>query len=80
MITDEQTVLSVAAAIPTATIEARLATGVPVVRAMPNTPSIVHEGVAGLCAGAHATDDAHVTLAEEGRSRTSVRSSACPRN
>ena len=31
---------------------------------MPNTPSIVHEGVAGLCAGAHA-DDAHVTLAEE---------------
>ena len=38
--------------------------GVPVCRAMPNTPSIVHEGVAGLCAGAHA-DDAHVTLAEE---------------
>ena len=31
---------------------------------MPNTPSVVHEGVAGLCAGAHA-DDAHVTLAEE---------------
>ena len=38
--------------------------GVPVVRAMPNTPSTVHEGIAGLCAGAHA-DDAHVTLAEE---------------
>ena len=33
-------------------------------RAMPNTPSTVHEGIAGLCAGAHA-DDAHVTLAEE---------------
>ena len=64
VITDEQTVLSVAAAIPTATIEARLGPGVPVVRAMPNTPSVVHEGVAGLCAGAHA-DDAHVTLAEE---------------
>jgi pyrroline-5-carboxylate reductase len=64
LISDEQTVLSVAAAIPTATIERHLAPNVPVVRAMPNTPSIVHEGVAGLCAGAHA-DDAHVTLAEE---------------
>jgi pyrroline-5-carboxylate reductase len=64
LITAEQTVLSVAAAIPTSTIERHLADGVPVCRAMPNTPSVVHEGVAGLCAGAHA-DDAHVTLAEE---------------
>jgi pyrroline-5-carboxylate reductase len=64
MISDEQTVLSIAAAIPTASIERHLAPRVPVVRAMPNTPSMVHEGVAGLCAGAHA-DDAHVTLAEE---------------
>jgi pyrroline-5-carboxylate reductase len=63
-ITTEQTVLSIAAATPTATIERHLADGVPVVRAMPNTPSVVHEGIAGLCAGAHA-DDAHVTLAEE---------------
>jgi pyrroline-5-carboxylate reductase len=63
-ITPEQTVLSIAAATPTATIEQRLASGVPVVRAMPNTPSTVHEGIAGLCAGSHA-DDPHVTLAEE---------------
>ena len=63
-ITPDQIVLSVAAATPTATIERHLAAGVPVVRAMPNTPSTVHEGIAGLCAGAHA-DDAHVTLAEE---------------
>jgi len=63
-ITPEQTVLSIAAATPTAAIEQRLAAGVPVVRAMPNTPSTVHEGMAGLCAGAHA-DDPHVTLAEE---------------
>jgi pyrroline-5-carboxylate reductase len=60
----DQTVLSIAAAIPTARIERRLAANVPVVRAMPNTPSTVHEGVAGLCAGAHAAD-AHLTLAEE---------------
>ena len=38
--------------------------GVPVVRAMPNTPSTVHEGIAGLCAGAHAGDE-HLDLAEE---------------
>jgi pyrroline-5-carboxylate reductase len=63
-ITPEQTVLSIAAATPTAALEQRLASGVPVVRAMPNTPSTVHEGIAGLCAGAHA-DDPHVTLAEE---------------
>jgi len=63
-ITTEQTVLSIAAATPTTTIERHLASGVPVVRAMPNTPSTVHEGIAGLCAGSHA-DDAHVTLAEE---------------
>jgi pyrroline-5-carboxylate reductase len=64
LLTPEQTVLSVAAAIPTAMIEARVADGVPVVRAMPNAPATVHEGVAGVCAGAHA-DDAHLALAEE---------------
>src|SRR3954470_2890184 len=42
--TPEQTVLSVAAAIPTASIELHLAPGVPVVRAMPNAPATVHEG------------------------------------
>jgi pyrroline-5-carboxylate reductase len=56
-VTPEQTVLSVAAAIPTAFIERRLAPDVPVVRAMPNAPSTVHEGIAGLCAGAHASED-----------------------
>ncbi len=60
----EQTVLSVAAAIPTAAIERRIAPSVPVVRAMPNAPAVVHEGIAGICAGAHA-DDPHLALAEE---------------
>src|SRR4030095_6492927 len=64
LILPEQTVLSVAAAIPTARIESRLSEGVPVVRAMPNTPSTVHEGIAGLSAGAHAADE-HLDLAEE---------------
>ena len=60
----EQTVLSIAAAIPTARIERALGDGVPVARAMPNTPSVVHEGIAGLCAGTHA-DDSHLRLAED---------------
>ncbi len=60
----EQTVLSVAAAIPTAYIEQRIADGVPVVRAMPNAPSVVYEGMAGICAGAHA-GEAELALAEE---------------
>jgi pyrroline-5-carboxylate reductase len=63
-VSPEQTVLSVAAAIPTAQIESRLADGVPVVRAMPNAPSTVHEGIAGLAAGAHAGDE-HLQLAED---------------
>src|SRR5438270_4023390 len=64
LLTPEQTVLSVAAAIPTAQIEARITAGVPVVRAMPNAPALVHEGMAGVCAGAHAGDE-QLALAEE---------------
>ena len=64
VLTPEQTVLSVAAAIPTAAIERQIAPGVPVVRAMPNRPATVHEGIAGICAGAHAGQE-HLRLAEE---------------
>jgi pyrroline-5-carboxylate reductase len=63
-LTRDQTVVSVAAAIPTAHIEERIAVGVPVVRAMPNAPATVHEGMAGICAGAHAGDE-QLALAEE---------------
>jgi pyrroline-5-carboxylate reductase len=63
-LTPEQTVVSVAAAIPTARIETHIARGVPVVRAMPNAPAVVHEGMAGICAGAHAGDE-HLAQAEE---------------
>ena len=38
---------------------------------MPNAPAVVHEGIAGICAGAHAGDE-HLALAEE-CSRTSAR-------
>src|SRR5579871_4292728 len=61
-VTKDQTVLSVAAAIPTAFIERRLGREIPVVRAMPNAPATVHEGITGLCAGAHAGEE-HVAIA-----------------
>jgi pyrroline-5-carboxylate reductase len=64
ILSPDQTVLSIAAAVPTSAIEERIADRVPVLRAMPNTPALVHEGVAGLCAGAHAGDE-HLALAEE---------------
>jgi pyrroline-5-carboxylate reductase len=64
VLSSEQTVLSIAAAISTARIERQLGTGVPVVRAMPNTPVTVHEGIAGLCAGGHAGEE-DLRLAEE---------------
>jgi pyrroline-5-carboxylate reductase len=53
-----------AAGIPTAFIERRLADGVPVVRVMSNTPVLVDEAMSAVSAGAHATE-AHLALVEE---------------
>jgi len=47
-------VISVAASVPTNYIEQHLAKKIPVVRAMPNTPSTVGCGMTGICRGAHA--------------------------
>jgi pyrroline-5-carboxylate reductase len=58
-----QTVLSLAAGVTTATYEAGLGE-VPVVRAMPNTPALVREGVTGIAAGRFADDD-HLLAAQE---------------
>lgn len=60
----EQMVLSVAAGIPTSAIESLLEADVPVVRAMPNTPVTVREGITGVAAGSHASST-HLDLAEE---------------
>ena len=50
-------VISVAASVPTSYIEQRLGGKVPVVRAMPNTPSAVGCGMTGICRGAHAGEE-----------------------
>ena len=63
-VTADQTVLSIAAAIPTSLIERHLSDRVPVVRAMPNTPVTVHEGMAGIAAGTYAEEE-HLARAEE---------------
>jgi pyrroline-5-carboxylate reductase len=57
-------VISVAAGIPTAFIEKRLAHGVPVVRVMSNTPVLVDEAMSAISPGGHATED-HLARAEE---------------
>jgi pyrroline-5-carboxylate reductase len=52
-------VVSLAAGVDTASIEARLPDGVAVVRVMPNTPAQVDEGMAAISAGAH-SDETHL--------------------
>jgi pyrroline-5-carboxylate reductase len=47
-------VISVAASVPTGYIDQHLGKKIPVVRAMPNTPSTVGCGMTGICRGAHA--------------------------
>jgi len=50
-----QVLLSLAAAVPLALIERRLAVPLPVFRAMPNIPVVVEEGAIALCSNAQAT-------------------------
>ena len=49
-------VLSIAAGITTAALEAALGSGIAVVRAMPNTPAVVGAGAAAIAAGPSASD------------------------
>jgi pyrroline-5-carboxylate reductase len=60
----EQLVISVAASVPTAAIENALGGKVPVVRAMPNTPCVIGQGMTALCKGAHAGAQ-HLEIASE---------------
>lgn len=56
-------VVSVAAGVSTARMQERFGRPQPVVRAMPNTPALVGEGMTALAAGAHASAE-HLALAE----------------
>jgi len=73
-ITPDQLVVSVVASATVAFIERHLRPGVSVVRAMPNTPSLVGAGMTVLSAGTHASA-AHLTRARrlfEGVGRVSI--------
>jgi pyrroline-5-carboxylate reductase len=63
-VTPGQLVISVAAGIPTASIERALPGDVPVVRVMSNTPVLVDEAMSVISAGSHA-GEAHLRRAEE---------------
>jgi len=60
----DRLIISVAAGIPTAAIERRLGTEVPVVRVMSNTPVLVDEAMSVISAGPHAGEE-HLRRAEE---------------
>jgi pyrroline-5-carboxylate reductase len=62
--TTDRLVISAAAGITTGYIEGRLASGVAVVRVMPNTPVVVDEGMSVISAGSHAVAE-HLAHAEE---------------
>ena len=58
-----QLLVSLAAGITTATIEAHVPEGVAVVRVMPNTPALVDEGMAAISPGSHCSEE-HLAEAE----------------
>lgn len=62
VVTKKKLVVSILASVPTASIEAALKPGVPVIRAMPNTPCSVGEGMTVLSRG-HAVSDEDLALA-----------------
>jgi pyrroline-5-carboxylate reductase len=55
-LTSDKMLISVAASIKTASIEAAAGLELAVVRAMPNTPSMLGAGIAGLCRGRYVSD------------------------
>ncbi len=52
-----QLLISIAASVPTSYMEKYVPPGIPIVRAMPNTPCAVRTGMTALCKGSHS--DAH---------------------
>lgn len=62
IVVDDQVILSLAAGVPT-TVYEKVLGEIAVVRAMPNTPAVVREGITGMASGTF-TDAAHLDLAE----------------
>lgn len=56
--------ISLAAGVKIATLAESLPAGMPIIRAMPNTPALVLKGATAIAPGPHATDE-HLALARE---------------
>ena len=56
VLTEKQLLISVAASVTTNFVQERLKKQIPVVRAMPNTPSLMNAGMTGLSLGTFASD------------------------
>lgn len=59
-----KTLISIVASVSTEELESKVAKGTAVVRAMPNTPALVGEGMTALCGGKSTTPE-HLRIAEE---------------
>ena len=59
----DQLVITVAASINTAYVQERIPENIPVVRAMPNTPCVMNEGMTVLCGGIYA-NQGHLQIAQ----------------
>ena len=53
---DHKLMISIVASVPTDYIERRIGMKIPVVRAMPNTPSMLGEGITAICRGKFASE------------------------
>ena len=62
VVTEKQLIISIAAATSTQFIEECLGKNIPVIRAMPNTPALINEGMTVLCPGRH-VDKSHIQMA-----------------
>jgi pyrroline-5-carboxylate reductase len=61
---EKKLLISIAASVPTDFIERRIGSKVPVIRAMPNTPSMVGAGITAICKGQYAGPK-HVETAQK---------------
>lgn len=64
VVDEKKIVISIVASVPTETIERRLGGKTAVLRAMPNTPSMVGEGMTAICRGKNATEE-HLGLSQK---------------
>ncbi|MCK4308727.1 MAG: pyrroline-5-carboxylate reductase, partial [Candidatus Atribacteria bacterium] len=62
VVTEKQLIISIAAATSTQFIEDCLGKNIPVIRAMPNTPALINEGMTVLCPGRY-VDKRHIKMA-----------------